>query len=121
MNWKIPQPSDLKSRRAQDAQNQFDERRATTVLHHPGRDGSSNPCRMVLPQVELLQQPNNLNAIVAERAVQTAIRRVSSSISAAQNAVRQREAIQPFASDAEKQAYFESFARTGAKHSKGCT
>src|SRR5262249_23473338 len=52
--------------------------------------------------------PNNLNATIAERAIQTAIRRVSSTISAAQNAVKEREAIKPFASDAEKQAYFES-------------
>jgi ABC-2 type transport system permease protein len=63
-------------------------------------------------QMELLQQPNNINATVAERAVLTAIRRVSSSISAAQNAVKQRESIQPFASEAEKQAYFESSLET---------
>ena len=37
----------------------------------------------------------------------TAIRNVSSTISAAQNAVKQRESIQPFASEADKQAYFE--------------
>ena len=38
----------------------------------------------------------------------TALRRVSSAISAAQNAVKQRETIQPFASEQEKQSYFES-------------
>ena len=38
----------------------------------------------------------------------TAIRQVSSSVSAAQNAVRQREQKLPFASDAERQTYFES-------------
>jgi ABC-2 type transport system permease protein len=59
-------------------------------------------------QVELLQQPNNMDAIVAERAVLTAIRRVSSAVSAAQNAVKQRESIQPFASGAERRAYFEA-------------
>jgi ABC-2 type transport system permease protein len=58
-------------------------------------------------EVELLKQPNNINATVVERAVQTAIRRVSSSVSAAQNAVRQREAKQAFASEAERQAYFD--------------
>jgi ABC-2 type transport system permease protein len=90
-----------------DAQSQFDERRASSVFIIPaGMDieklqgGSTD--------VEMLQQPNNLNATVQERAVLTAIRRVSSAISAAQNAVKQREAKQPFASDAEKQAYFES-------------
>ena len=59
-------------------------------------------------EVELLQQPNNLNATIAERAVLTAIRRVSSAISAAQNAVSVREAKQPFANEAAKQAYFEN-------------
>ena len=93
------------------AQSQFDERRAEVVLIIPAgidnaalQDGSA--------QMELLQQPNNINATVAERAVLTATRRVGSSISAAQNAVKQRESIQPFASDAEKEAYFESSLET---------
>jgi ABC-2 type transport system permease protein len=90
-----------------EAQSLFDERRADVVLIIPAgidieslQNGSA--------EVELLQQPNNMNATVAERAVSTAIRRVSSSISAAQNAVSQRESMQQFASDAEKQTYFES-------------
>lgn len=93
-----------------DAQNQFDHRRAAVVFIIPAgidiqalQNGSA--------QVELLQQPNNMDAIVAERAVSTAIRRVSSSISAAQNAVKERQAIQPFTSDAEKETYFESSLR----------
>jgi ABC-2 type transport system permease protein len=90
-----------------EAQSQFDDRRASAVFIIPsGIDieslqGSS-------AEVELLQQPNNMDAIIAERAILTAIRRVSSAISAAQNAADQREAKQPFASDTEKQAYFES-------------
>lgn len=90
-----------------DAQNQFDDRRASAVLIIPAsmtmetvENGSA--------QVELLQQPNNMNATIAQRALLTAIRRVSSSVSAAQTAVKQRAQIQPFASEAEKQAYFES-------------
>lgn len=91
----------------QEAQSQFDDRRAEVVLIIPaGIDGAS--LQKGSAQVELLQQPNNLNATVAERAVLTAIRRVSSAISAAQTAVKQRQVIKPFASDAEKQAYFES-------------
>ena len=90
-----------------EAQSQFDDRRAEVVLILPaGMDVAA--LQSGSAQVELLQQPNNMNATVAERAVLTAIRRVSSTISAAQNAVKQRESIQPFASDAEKQAYFES-------------
>ncbi|MGZ9166636.1 MAG: ABC transporter permease [Anaerolineales bacterium] len=89
-----------------DAENQFDDRRASVVFIIPAgidieslQNGSA--------KVELLQQPNNLNATIAERAVLTAIRRVSSSISAAQNAVNVREAKQPFATEADKQTYFE--------------
>ena len=90
-----------------EAQSQFDERRASAVFIIPaGVDIES--LQSGSAEVEMLQQPNNLNVTVQERAVLTAIRSVSSAISAAQNAVAQREAKQPFASDAEKQTYFES-------------
>ena len=90
-----------------EAQKQFDDRRADTVFIIPaGIDIAS--LQNGSAQVELLQQPNNINATVAERAILTAIRSVSSAVSAAQNAVKQRESIQAFASDAEKQAYFAS-------------
>ncbi|HEX2990487.1 MAG TPA: ABC transporter permease [Anaerolineales bacterium] len=89
-----------------EAESQFDDRRAPVVFMIPAgidleslQNGSA--------QVELLQQPNNLDATIAERAVLTEIRRASSSISAAQSAVHVREAKQAFASGAEKQTYFE--------------
>ncbi len=91
----------------EEAQSQFDDRRASAVFIMPtGIDIAS--LQNGSAQVELLQQPNNLNATIAERAVLTAIRRVSSSISAAQNAVKVREAKQPFPTEAEKQTYFAS-------------
>ena len=91
----------------EEAQNLFDERQADVILIIPaGLDIES--LQSGSAEVELLQQPNNLNATVAQRAVLTAIRRVSSSISAAQTAVDQRESIQPFTSDTEKQSYFEA-------------
>lgn len=90
-----------------EAQSQFDERRASSVFIIPAgidivslQGGST--------EVELLQQPNNLNASIAERAVLTAIRRMGSAISAAQNAVSIRETKQQFTDEAEKQAYFET-------------
>ncbi len=91
----------------QEAQNQFDARRAAIVLIIPAGVDLVK-LQNASAQVELLQQPNNMDALVAGRAVQTAIRRVSSSISAAKTAVRQRQTIQPFSSEAEKQAYFAS-------------
>jgi len=90
-----------------EAQDQFDERRASAVFLIPaGIDIES--LQSGSTEMEMLQQPNNINADLAQRAVLTAIRRVSSSVSAAQNAVVQRESIQPFANETEKQAYFES-------------
>ena len=101
----------------QEAQSQFDDRRAEVVLIIPaGIDNSS--LQNGSAQVELLQQPNNMNATVAQRAVLTAIRRVGSSISAAQNAVKQRESIKPFASETEKQSYFESSLELAQKIQK---
>jgi len=90
-----------------EAESQFDDRRASVVFIIPaGIDIES--LQSGSAEVELLQQPNNLNATIAERAVLTAIRRVNSSISEAQNEVNVREAKQPFASEKEKQTYFES-------------
>ncbi|MBN2115724.1 MAG: ABC transporter permease [Anaerolineales bacterium] len=90
-----------------EAQGRFDDRRADAIFFIPsGIDIES--LQSGSAEVELLQQPNNINATVAERAVLTAIRRVSSSVSAAQNAVKQRETRQPFTSEAERQAFFES-------------
>ena len=90
-----------------EAQSQFDERRASAVLIIPaGIDLAS--LQGGSAEVDLLQQPNNLNATIAERAVLTAIRRVSSAISAAQNAVSVREAKQPFTDEAERRTYFEN-------------
>lgn len=95
----------------EEAQSQFDERQASAVFIIPaGIDSES--LRNGSAEVELLQQPNNLDATVAQRAILSAIRRVSSSISAAQNAVKQRETRKPFVSEDEKQAYFESSLKT---------
>ncbi|MGZ9220685.1 MAG: ABC transporter permease [Anaerolineales bacterium] len=91
----------------EEAQKQFDDRRADAVFIIPARIDIES-LQSASAEVELLQQPNNINATIAERAILTAIRRVSSAISAAQNAVNVRESKQPFASDAEKQTYFES-------------
>ena len=94
-----------------EAENQFDDRRASAVFIMPaGVDIEA--LQNASAEVELLQQPNNINATVAERAVLTAIRKVSSSISAAQNAVNARESKQAFASDTEREAYFENSLET---------
>lgn len=95
----------------EEAQRQFDDRRAEAVFFIPAGINVES-LQSSSAEVELLQQPNNINATVAERAILTAIRRVSTSVSAAQNAVKQREAKQPFASEVERQAFFESSFET---------
>ena len=90
-----------------EAKSQFDARRASVELILPaGLDLQA--IQAGTAQVDFRQQPNNINATVAERAVQTAIRRVSSAINAATNAVKDAERKAPFATEAERQSYFDS-------------
>lgn len=58
--------------------------------------------------LEIRQQPNNLNALVAFRAVQAAISRVSSTVEIAKASVAEAERIKPFSSPAEREVYFNS-------------
>lgn len=90
----------------EEAESQFDSRRAAVVLIIPQgldltaiQDGSA--------ELELRQQPNNLNASVAERAIQTAVRRVASAVNAAANAVHAAEDNGSFSSEAERLEYFD--------------
>ena len=93
------------------AEEQFNQRRASTLFIIPaGLDVAA--LQAGTATVDLRQQPNNINATVAGRAIQTALRRVSSAIGAANNAVSQREKRQPFASEAEKKAYFDQSLKT---------
>jgi len=89
-----------------EAQSQFDERRASALLIIPA-DFSLQSLEDGTAALDLQLQPNNLNGQIAERAVQTVIRKVSSAINAANTAVREAETIRPFASEAEHRAYFD--------------
>ena len=94
-----------------EAEDQFSQRRASTLFIIPvGLDMAA--LQAGTAAVDLRQQPNNLSATVAERAIQTALRRVASAIGAANTALAQREKSQPFASDAEKKAYFDQSLKT---------
>ncbi|MFC2063718.1 ABC transporter permease [Chloroflexota bacterium] len=90
-----------------EGETQFDERRASALfIISKGIDVET--LQSGTAEVELLQQPNNLNATIAERSVSTAIRRVSSAFSAAQSAVKIRADILSFASEEERLAYLHS-------------
>ncbi len=59
-------------------------------------------------ELELRQQPNNMNALIAARAVEAAGQRIGSAADIAANSVAEAERIQPFESDAARQAYFDA-------------
>jgi ABC-2 type transport system permease protein len=90
----------------EDAEEEFDSRNASVVLIIPAaldmksiQDGTA--------QLDFRQQPNNLDASIAQRAVQTAVRRVTSAIHAANLAVEEAEARGTFESSMDEQAYFD--------------
>ena len=89
----------------EEAESQFDAREAAVVLILPtGLDLQA--IQNGTAQADLRQQPNNLNATVAARSIQTALRRVSSAVNAANMAVKEAEASGTFESETDRQAYF---------------
>ena len=58
--------------------------------------------------LELRQQPNNMNALVASQAVMAVISRISSAVDIANSSVAEAEGIRPFESDIARPAYFET-------------
>jgi ABC-2 type transport system permease protein len=90
-----------------EAEDQFSERRVSAVLIIPPEYDLSRLAQGSV-DLELRQQPNNMNALVASRAVSTVLSRVGSAVQIAQASVAEAERIRPFASDEQRQAYFEA-------------
>jgi len=88
-----------------EAEDQFTSRRADVVLIIPA-DLDLESIQNGTAQLDFRQQPNNLNASVAERAIQTSIRRVSSAVNAANTAVEEAKARGTFESSEDEKAYF---------------
>jgi len=89
------------------ALSQFDQRQVSAILIIPGEFDLSHLEQGNL-QLELRQQPNNMNAIIAQRAVQAVISRISSTVDIARTSLAKAEQIKPFASEMERQAYFDT-------------
>jgi ABC-2 type transport system permease protein len=87
------------------AETQFSQRNATAVLIIPAEFDLAHLEQGSIP-LEMRQQPNNMNAMVAQRAVMSVISRVSSAADIANTSVAKAEQIQPFASAADRQVYF---------------
>ena len=88
------------------AEDQFSQRSVSAILIIPE---NFNIEALIDSNVELemRQQPNNLNALVAQQAVNSMISRVSSSIQIASTSLDTAEKIKAFASPSDRQAFFD--------------
>jgi ABC-2 type transport system permease protein len=89
------------------AESQFSQRRVSAVLIIPAEFDLAHLQKGNL-QLELRQQPNNMNALIAQRAIQAVITRVSSAVDIANSSVAEAEKIQPFTSDTDRLTYFDA-------------
>lgn len=89
-----------------DAEAQLSQRRTSAVLIIPVgfrmEDLSASPA-----ELELRQLPNSMNAMVAGRAVQAVMGRISSGVDIAASSAAEAERIRPFESSAARQAYLD--------------
>ena len=89
-----------------DAEEEFSARRVSAVLVIPASLEIS-AIQNGTAELDFRQQPNDMDASIAQRAIQTAIRRVSSAVNAANVAVEEAKARGTFESAEAEQAYFE--------------
>ena len=87
----------------EDAQEKFDSRRYNAVLILPADLGAETSAN----EVEIMQQPGSMDAVIAKQAVQSTLQRVSSISDIAEQSVAEAEKVQPFASASERQAYYD--------------
>lgn len=89
----------------EDADSQFNGRRVSAELVIPAGFDMAGLLEGPL-QVELRQQPNNLNALAAHQAVMAEVNRIASAVSIASASAAAAEAVQPFATTADREAWF---------------
>jgi ABC-2 type transport system permease protein len=89
------------------AESEFNARNASALLVIPA-DCDSQTLRTGEIVLDLRQMPNNLNAQAAQRAIQAVLYRLGSAVSIVKDAVIEAEKVRPFASDADRQAYFDA-------------
>lgn len=94
-----------------EAEAQFSDRAAAVLLVIPA-DFDHAQLQAGHAQLELREQPNNTDALLAGQAVSTVVRQVSSVFDIASEAVAEAERIQPFASEADREAFFNAAVQT---------
>ena len=89
------------------AEDQFSQRRVSAILIIPAGFNQESLQQGSL-ELELRQQPNNTNAMIARQAVMTVTGRISSAVDIAAQSMAEAEKIRPFATPAERQHYFNT-------------
>ncbi len=88
-----------------EADSQFTGRRVSAELVIPAEFDMAHLLQGPV-QVELRQQPNNLNALASYQAVVTEVNRIASLVGIANASVAAAEKVRPFAATADREAYF---------------
>ena len=90
-----------------EADGEFSGRQVSSELIIPAEFDLAH-LRQAPVELDLRQQPNNTNALVAQQAVTKEVDRIASLVGIADASVAAAEQVKPFATTAEKQAYFEA-------------
>ena len=90
-----------------EADDQFAARRVAAELVIPAEFDMGH-VRQGPVAVTVRQQPNNTNALAAYQAVMAEVERIGSAVEVAAASTEAAQRVQPFASDAARQAYFEA-------------
>lgn len=96
-----PEPTNLK-----DALDKFEAFQVSSVLIIP-EGFTIEALQRGEAVVDLKQQQNNLNVLVAQQAAQTAVGRLSSLVDIANASVTKAELIRPFSTDVEREVFFD--------------
>jgi len=88
------------------AEEQFDQRRVSAMLVIPPEFDIQH-LQQGSVELELRQQPNSMNAMIAQRGVMSVIGRVGSAAEIARSSLAAAESLRPYASAAERQTYFD--------------
>ena len=89
------------------AESQFAQRQVSAILVIPPEFDLAHLVEGSLG-LELRQQPNNMNALVAMQAVQAVVGRVGAAVDIARSSVAEAERIKPFESESGREAYFDA-------------
>ena len=97
-----------------EAESQFSDRSASVLLIIPsGFDTDSLSTGAA--ELELRQQPNNMDAVIADRAVQAVIGKLGSAINAAKMAADEAEQVSTFKSQSDRKNYFDEALTSAQK------